>query len=113
MRCFHLVAKQLWLGWRAWRSYRASFWLGIAGDLAWLLFSVVFFGSIYAHTGGIGGWSWSGVLALIGTAHVANGLYAALFESNVRRLSAGVKRADSIAGSPIRWTCRSCWPSGG
>lgn len=93
-----VAAKQLWLGWRAWRSYRASFWLGIIGDLAWLLFTIVFFRGIYSHAGSIGGWPWSDVLVLIGTAHIVNGLYTALFESNVRRLSAGIKN-----GSLDRW----------
>ncbi len=97
-RYLRMVAKQLWLGWRAWRSYRASFLLGIIGDLAWLLFTIVFFSSIYSHAGDIGGWPWADVLMLIGTAHIVNGLYTALFESNIRRLSAGVKN-----GSLDRW----------
>jgi len=97
-RYFLIVTKRLWLGWRAWRSYRASFWLGIIGDLAWMLFTIIFFSSIYAHAGNIGGWPWPDVLMLIGTAHIINGLYTALFEANVKQLSTGIK-----SGNLDRW----------
>jgi len=93
-----VAVKQLWLGLRAWRSFRSSFWLGVFADMTWLAFSFVFFGSIYGRVGSIGGWGWSDVVLLIGTAQLIEGAHVGLFESNLRRLSAGVR-----SGALDRW----------
>lgn len=90
-RILRVMGRRLWLDMRGWRSYRASFWLGVTGDVTWLLFSMVFFDSIYTRVGEVGGWRWPDVLLLIGTAQLIEGVYSMLFARNVKQLSSGVR----------------------
>lgn len=90
-RILRVVGRRLWLDMRGWRSYRASFWLGVTGDVTWLLFSMVFFDGIYTRVGEVGGWRWPDVLLLIGTAQLVEGVYSMLFARNVKQLSSGVR----------------------
>jgi len=64
----------------------------IVSDTFGLIFSVIFFKALYSNIDSIGTWNYESTLLLVGIANFADSLYRLLFEKNVRRISALVRK---------------------
>ncbi|GEM_PF-6858116 len=64
----------------------------LISDTFGLIFSVIFFKALYNNIHAIGAWNYESTLLLVGIANFVDSFYRFLFEKNVRRISALVRK---------------------
>jgi len=72
-------------------GFKANFLLWIVVELLWFTLQVTFIAVIYRHTEWIGDWSKWQVVFLIGTSHLIQQLFTALFLSNCVQISEHIR----------------------
>ena len=72
-------------------GFKANFlmWIGVEG--LWFALQLTFIGVLYLHTESIGSWTKWQVVALVGTSHLIQQLFTALFLTNLTALSEHIR----------------------
>lgn len=84
-------------------SFKANFLLWIFVEFLWFAMQLVFINVIYLHTDSIGSWTKWEVVLLMGTSHLIQQLFSALFMTNVTQLSELIRegRLDFMLMLPV------------
>ena len=72
-------------------SFKVSFLMWIVVEALWFVLQLSFIGVLYLHTESIGSWTKWQVVALVGTSHLIQQLFTALFLTNLTALSEHIR----------------------
>ncbi|MSU27628.1 MAG: hypothetical protein CK546_04375 [Pedosphaera sp.] len=72
-------------------SFKVSFLMWIVVEALWFVLQLSFIGVLYLHTESIGTWTKWQVVALVGTSHLIQQLFTALFLTNLTALSEHIR----------------------
>jgi len=72
-------------------GFKANFLLWIVVEALWFVLQLSFIGVLYLHTDHIGTWTKWQVIALVGTSHLIQQLFTALFLTNLTALSEHIR----------------------
>lgn len=72
-------------------GFKANFLLWIVVEALWFVLQLSFIGVLYLHTEHIGTWTQWQVVALVGTSHLIQQLFTALFLTNLTALSEHIR----------------------
>ena len=72
-------------------GFKANFLLWIAVEGLWFALQLAFIGVLYLHTENIGTWTKWQVVALVGTSHLIQQIFTALFLTNLTALSEHIR----------------------
>jgi ABC-2 type transport system permease protein len=84
-------------------SFKANFVLWIVAEMMWFALQLCFMNVLYSHTDSIAGWSRWEVVLLVGTSHLIQQLFTAVFLTNVTDLSELIRtgRLDFLLLLPV------------
>lgn len=84
-------------------SFKSNFILWIVAEMMWFALQLCFMTVLYSHTDSIAGWSRWEVVLLVGTSHLIQQLFTALFLTNVTELSELIRtgRLDFLLLLPV------------
>ena len=74
-------------------GFKANFLMWIVVEGLWFALQLTFIGVLYLHTESIGSWTKWQVVALVGTSHLIQQLFTAIFLTNLTALSEQIGRA--------------------
>lgn len=84
-------------------SFKSNFVLWIVAEMMWFALQLCFMNVLYSHTDSIAGWSRWEVVLLVGTSHLIQQLFTAIFLTNVTDLSELIRtgRLDFLLLLPV------------
>ena len=84
-------------------SFKSNFVLWIVAEMMWFALQLCFMNVLYSHTDSIAGWSRWEVVLLVGTSHLIQQLFTAVFLTNVTDLSELIRtgRLDFLLLLPV------------
>jgi ABC-2 type transport system permease protein len=84
-------------------SFKSNFVLWIVAEMMWFALQLCFMNVLYSHTDSIAGWSRWEVVLLVGTSHLIQQLFTAVFLTNVTELSELIRtgRLDFLLLLPV------------